>query len=79
MYSNSKAKVKLLSKISEAMDVLIGTEQGHPMSAELFKCYLIGLSTDLDKTLGVKSPTLSRTSSWLTRINISFLTAALGC
>ena len=41
------------------MDVLIGTEQGHPMSPELFKCYLLGLSTDLDKTLGVNSPTLS--------------------
>ena len=58
MYSNSKAKIKLLNKISEALEVLIGTEQGHPMSPELFKCYLLGLSSDLDSTPGVQSPVL---------------------
>ena len=32
MYSNSKAKIKLINKFSESIDVLTGTEQGHPMS-----------------------------------------------
>jgi exonuclease III len=51
MYLNSKAKIKLLGKLSHIIDVLIGTEQGHPMSPELFKCYLIGLSEDLNSNL----------------------------
>ncbi|KAL5267087.1 hypothetical protein ACHWQZ_G004202 [Mnemiopsis leidyi] len=36
MYTNSSAKVKLLNKLSEKIDILCGTEQGHPMSPELF-------------------------------------------
>ena len=39
MYSNSSARVKLLNKLSEKIDILCGTEQGHPMSPELFKCF----------------------------------------
>ena len=51
MYSNSNAKIKLLGKLSEMLDVLIGTEQGHPMSPELFKCYLLDLSTNLNSNI----------------------------
>ena len=58
MYSNSKAKIKLINKVSESMEVLTGTEQGHPMSPELFKCYLLELSEDLNKTANVESPEL---------------------
>ena len=53
MYQNSTAKLKLLDKISEAIDILIGTEQGHPMSPELFKTYLLDRSIDLNDTTGV--------------------------
>ena len=48
MYQNSSAKLKMANKISEAIDILIGTEQGHPMSPELFKMYLLELSEDLN-------------------------------
>ena len=44
MYENSSTKIKLLNKLSQAIDVSIGTEQGHPLSPELFKCYLADLS-----------------------------------
>ena len=37
MYSNSSAKIKLLNKLFKKIEVLIGTEQGHHMSPELFK------------------------------------------
>ena len=59
MYQNSSAKLKLLNKISEAIDILIGTEQGHPMSPELFKTYLLDLSIDLNKVLGLDIPNLN--------------------
>ncbi len=44
MYHNSRAKLKLIGKLSDQMDVLVGTEQGHPMSPEFFKGYLLDLS-----------------------------------
>ena len=50
MYTSSSAKIKLLGKLSERIEVLIGTEQGHPMSPELFKIYLYELTSELDKT-----------------------------
>jgi len=59
MYQNSSAKLKMLNKISEAIDILIGTEQGHPMSPELFKTYLLDLSIDLNEVLGLKIPNLN--------------------
>ena len=59
MYENSSAKLKLLNKISEAIDILIGTEQGHPMSPELFKIYLVDLSKHLNDTFGLEVPTLN--------------------
>ena len=61
MYSNSKAKIKLINKVFESIEVLTGTEQGHPMSPELFKCYLLELSEDLNKTANVESPELHST------------------
>ncbi len=44
MYSNSTTRIKLIKKLSSAIDVTIGTEQGHPMSPELFKIYIHDLS-----------------------------------
>ena len=58
MYKNSNTKLKLLNKLSEAIDVSIGTEQGHPLSPELFKCFLADLSYQLDNAIGVDAPTL---------------------
>ena len=59
MYSNSKARIKLLNKMSDVMDILTGTEQGHPMSPELFKCYLLDLSTELDSLTNLNIPELN--------------------
>ena len=60
MYSSSKARIKMLGKISEKIDILIGTEQGHPMSPELFKLYVLELSNDLNKQIGdIEAPTLN--------------------
>ena len=53
MYSNSKTRIKLIQKLSESIDVTIGTEQGHPLSPELFKMFVHELSqnlNDLDNT-----------------------------
>ena len=36
MYSNSSVRIKLLQKLSDKIDILVGTEQGHPKSPELF-------------------------------------------
>ena len=49
VYRNSSAKFKLIGKISERLEVLIGIEQGHPMSPELFKGYLLDLSNELNQ------------------------------
>ena len=62
MYSNSKAKIKLLGKLSNALDVLVGTEQGHPMSPELFKIFLLGLSDELNSTTDTHVPELNNVS-----------------
>ena len=35
MYKHSSAKIKLLNRLSEKIDVMVGTEQGHPMSPAL--------------------------------------------
>jgi len=62
MYSNSSAKIKLLGKLSETIEVLCGTEQGHPMSPELFKVYLHDLSEQLNAASGLSDvPTLNNT------------------
>ena len=59
MYKNSKAKIKLIRKLSKSLDVLVGTEKGHPMSPELFKCYILDPSKNLDNTLYVDVPMLN--------------------
>ena len=51
MYSNSSVRIKLLQKLSDKIDILVGTEQGHSMSPELFKVYIHNLSLELDKAL----------------------------
>ena len=48
MYRNSKARIKIINKLSDAIDILCGTEQGHPISPELFKIYIHQLSVDLN-------------------------------
>ena len=61
MYSNSAAKIKLLNKLSEKITVLCGTEQGHPISPELFKCFVIvhRLSEELNDLDDMKVPVLN--------------------
>ena len=41
----------MLGRISEKIDILIGTEQRHPMSPELFKLYVLELRNDLNKQM----------------------------
>ena len=59
MYSNSKAKVKLLTKLSASIKILCDTKQGHPMSPELFKCYINDLSEQLNNMDDVDVPVLN--------------------
>ena len=59
MYSNSEANIKLLVKLSEALEVNVGTEQGHPISTELFKIFLLDLSDELNNTTGADVPNLN--------------------
>ena len=59
MYTNSSAKIKLLNKLSEKIDVVCGTEQGHPMSHELFKCFVHQLSEELNSLQNTDVPLLN--------------------
>ena len=59
MYTHSKAKIKLLNKLSDKIEVLCGTEQGHPMSPELFKCFVHQLSEDLNSLKNIEVPVLN--------------------
>ncbi len=61
MYSHSSAKIKLLNKLSEKINILCGTEQGHPMSPELFKCFIHQLSEDLNNLEDVNVPIMNST------------------
>ena len=47
MYNNSQTRIKLIQKLSKTIDVTIGTEQGHPLSPELFKMFVHDLSIKL--------------------------------
>ena len=58
MYSSSRGFIKLEGKLSQAFNILKGTEQGHPLSPELFKAYFKELS-DLLNNLSVNCPSLS--------------------
>ena len=59
MYNNSSTRIKLIKKLSEAIDVTIGTEQGHPMSPELFKLFIHDLSTRLEAIDELNLPQLN--------------------
>ena len=58
MYQNSSTKIKLIKKLSEKIDNLVGTEQGHVMSPELFKLYINGL-TELLNNSNLNTPELN--------------------
>ena len=49
MYKHSKARLKIIHKLSESFDILCGTEQGHLVSPELFKMYIHKLSMELNE------------------------------
>ena len=59
MYSYSTTRIKLIQKVSATIDVTLGTEQGHPMSPELFKMFIYDLSTEIEKLTGLKLPNLN--------------------
>ena len=44
MYENSSTKIKLIQKLSDKIDVLVGTKEEHPMSPKHFKIFLLDLS-----------------------------------
>ena len=48
MYSKSYAHIKLSGYLSNKIEIKKGTEQGHPLSPELFKIFLSDLSPLLD-------------------------------
>ena len=48
MYENSSTRIKLIKKLSDKIDILVGTEQGHVMSPELFKLFINDLTALLD-------------------------------
>ncbi|NRB81925.1 MAG: reverse transcriptase family protein [Saccharospirillaceae bacterium] len=56
MYSNSYAHIKLSGYLSNAFNTRKGTEQGHPLSPDLFKVFLSDLSPLLEYT---NCPTLT--------------------
>ena len=57
-YQGYVQQIKIDGKISEAFRILKGTEQGHPLSPELFKVYFKKLSDLLNETLA-DCPTLA--------------------
>lgn len=59
MYSSSTAKMKLLNKLSDEIDLICGNEQGNPMSPELFKCFIHQLSLDLNNCTDANTPELN--------------------
>ena len=60
MYSNSTGHIKINGKISEAFQINKETEQGHPLSPELFKVYFQKLSELLNEAQALTNcPTLS--------------------
>ena len=48
MYNNSTGQIKLEGHISNKFPIRKGTEQGHPLSPDLFKIYIRDLSDGLD-------------------------------
>ena len=56
MFNNSKTRTKLTQKLSKTIDVTIGTEQGHPLSPELFKIFAHDLSIRLAELENISVP-----------------------
>ena len=48
MYDNTSTRIKLINKLSEAIKLKNGVEQGHPLSPELFKIFIHDLSIELN-------------------------------
>ena len=59
MYQNSSIRIKLIQKVSAAIDVTIGSEQGHPMSPELYQIFIHDLSVNLSKIGELNAPLLN--------------------
>ena len=59
MYSSSNARIKLLGRLSRQIDIFVGTEQGHPLSPELFKIYINDLSASLNSIKDIAVPSLN--------------------
>ena len=59
MYTSSEAKIKLLGRLSKRIDIHVCTEQGYPLSPELFKIYINNLSDSLNNINGIEVPTLN--------------------
>ena len=59
MYNHSSTRIKLIRKLSAAIDVTVGTEQGHPMSPELFKLFIHDLSRKIEEIDELNSPLLN--------------------
>ena len=62
MYRGSSTRIKLIKKISDAIEVQVGTEQGHPLSPELFKIFIHDLSVELNNISSDLYPCLMDTS-----------------
>ena len=76
MCSRSKARIKLLSRLSEQIDILVGTEQGHPMSPEPFKLYIHDFSgriKEIENTVTVPCLNESKLSHLLWADNLILL------
>ena len=61
MYNKSIAKIKISNLLSPEIKVLRGTEQGHPLSPDLFKLFIEELSSLLKPTNDALYPNLSST------------------
>ena len=61
MYRNSTCRLKIAKKLSETFDIKQGTEQGHPLSPELFKIFIHELSSNLNGLDSVEVPILNST------------------
>ena len=60
MYQNSSAKIKFKNILSRTFNIEKGTEQGHPLSPELFKIFIRDISLLLSQN--GKYPTLHDTT-----------------
>ena len=58
MYNDSTGYIKMNGKLSKFFNIMKGTEQGHPLSPELFKVYFKDLSDQLNSA-ATNCPTLS--------------------